>query len=87
MQKGGDPTVSNGLSLCAIHHRAFDQNLVGVSPDYEVHVSSRLLEDDDGPMLDVLKGFHGRRIELPERRSLRPDPEKLAVRFERFAAA
>ena len=31
----GEPTVTNGLSLCAIHHRAFDQNLVGVSPDYD----------------------------------------------------
>src|SRR5581483_8440934 len=32
--------------------RAFDQHLIGVSPDYEVRVSRRLLEDDDGPMLD-----------------------------------
>jgi putative restriction endonuclease len=29
----GEPSVSNGLSLCAMHHRAFDENLVGVSPD------------------------------------------------------
>jgi hypothetical protein len=49
------PTVSNGLSLCVIHHRAFDQKLVGVSPEYVVHVSRRLLEDEDGPMLDLLK--------------------------------
>jgi putative restriction endonuclease len=56
--EGGEPAVTNGLSLCAIHHRAFDQNLVGVSPDYVVHVSRRLREDEDGPMLDLLKGFH-----------------------------
>ena len=31
-QPTGEPVVSNGLSLCSIHHRAFDQNLVGVSP-------------------------------------------------------
>src|SRR3990170_862028 len=49
----GDPIVSNGLSLCTIHHRTFDQNLVGVTPDYEVRVSRRLLEEDDGPMLDL----------------------------------
>jgi putative restriction endonuclease len=54
----GDPSITNGLSLCAIHHRAFDHNLVGVSPDYVVHVSRRLREDEDGPMLDLLKGFH-----------------------------
>ena len=61
---GGTATVRNGLSLCAIHHRAFDQDLVGVSPEYVVHVSERLLDDDDGPMLDVLEGFHQRFLAL-----------------------
>ena len=28
---GGEPEVPNGLSLCTIHHRAFDQDLVGDS--------------------------------------------------------
>lgn len=27
----GAPVVSNGLSLCSIHHRAFDEDLVGVA--------------------------------------------------------
>src|SRR3954470_16440672 len=57
-----------------------------VSADYRVAVSERLLEDEDGPMLDLLKGFHGTTIELPSNRRLRPDPERLAARFERFLA-
>jgi putative restriction endonuclease len=80
----GEPIVSNGLSLCSIHHRAFDEDLVGVSPDLRVHVSPRLLDDEDGPMLDVLKGFHGRAIDAPPRPLWRPDPDRLALRFERF---
>ena len=76
--------MTNGLSMCSIHHRAFDQNLVGVSPDYQVRVSQRLLEDDDGPMLELLKGFHGASIHLPDHPQQRPDRERLAVRFERF---
>ena len=56
-EEAGEPVVSNGLSLCSIHHRAFDEDLVGVAPDLRVHVSRRLLDDEDGPMLDVLKGF------------------------------
>ncbi|MGB2874390.1 MAG: HNH endonuclease, partial [Gaiellaceae bacterium] len=76
--------VSNGLSLCAIHHRAFDQNLVGVSADYVVHVSRRLREDDDGPMLDLLKGFHDVPLQVPRRVSDRPDRERLDARFGRF---
>lgn len=82
----GVPTVANGLSLCVIHHRAFDQDLVAVTPDYDVAMSRRLLEDDDGPMLEVLKGFHGTPIHVPSRRAWRPDPERLASRYERFLA-
>lgn len=83
----GTPDISNGLSLCSIHHRAFDNDLVGVSPDYRVQVSRRLLEDDDGPMLDVLKGFQATQIHVPTRRALQPDRERLAIRFERFRAS
>lgn len=82
----GIPVVANGLSLCTIHHRAYDQDLIGVSPDRRVHVARQLLEDDDGPMLELLKGSHGASIEVPVRASFRPDPERLAIRFERFTA-
>ncbi|MGI8607197.1 MAG: HNH endonuclease [Gaiellaceae bacterium] len=80
----GEPEITNGLSLCAIHHRAFDQNLVAITPDYGVAVAERLLEDEDGPMLDLLKGFHGSPIHLPERRTWRPDREHLARRYDEF---
>jgi putative restriction endonuclease len=84
LEEKGEPIVANGLSLCSIHHRAFDQNLVGVSPDYRVHVSNELLEDEDGPMLDLLKQSHAHLIVLPTRAVWRPDRERLAERFERF---
>jgi putative restriction endonuclease len=83
----GEPSVNNGLSLCSIHHRAFDEDLVGVTPDYEVRVHPRLLDEDDGPMLDLLKGAHEKAIILPRRQVSRPDRELLAQRFDRFAAA
>ena len=71
----------------AIHHRAFDQDLVGVDGDYAVHVSPRLMRDEDGPMLDLLKTFDGAPIHLPSRRSWRPDRALLELRFERFTEA
>jgi putative restriction endonuclease len=86
-QQRGEPTVSNGLSLCSIHHRAYDEDLVGVTPDYVVQVSRRLLDDDDGPMLDLLKEAHGRTIVVPQRVEWRPDRTRLAARFDRFLAA
>ena len=87
LETGGDPAVHNGLRLCSIHHRAFDQNLVGVSPNYFVHVSRRLLEDEDGPMLDLLKGSHEVPLHVPRRKRDRPDPSRLEVRFARFLEA
>jgi putative restriction endonuclease len=79
--------VPNGLSLCSIHHRAYDQDLVGVSPDYEVHLAPRLLVDKDGPMLDVLRESNGKTIELPTKRAWHPNRDRLAARFEHFVAA
>ena len=78
---------ANGLSLCSIHHRAFDEDLVGISSDYEVRVHPRLLDDEDGPMLDLLKGAHQSTIVLPRSSRSRPDRELLAVLFERFIGA
>ena len=82
----GTPVVANGLSLCTIHHRAYDHDLIGISPDQRVRVGRRLLEEDDGPMLDLLKGSHGATIEVPARLSHQPDRVRLAIRFERFQA-
>jgi hypothetical protein len=49
IEEAGEPVVSNGLALCSIHHRAYDHDLVGVSPDYDVRISPRLLEDEGRP--------------------------------------
>jgi putative restriction endonuclease len=84
LQARGEPTVDNGLSLCSIHHRAFDQDLVAIDADYTVRISRRLLDEDDGPMLDLLKGFERQPISVPRASALRPDRERLAQRFERF---
>jgi hypothetical protein len=38
------PVVSNGLPLTKLHHAAFDAHLIGIDPDYRIHVADRLLE-------------------------------------------
>jgi putative restriction endonuclease len=84
----GIAAVVNGMALCAIHHLAFDRNLLGVDPTGVVHIADRLLHEIDGPMLKAgLQGFHGERIAMPRRPSERPDPLRLEERFERFREA
>lgn len=82
----GQPIVRNGLPLSNIHHAAYDKDLIGIDPDYRVHVSERLLNLHDGPMLDALKSVAGSRIHLPRRTEDYPDPNRLEFRFERFRA-
>lgn len=80
----GQPVVPNGLPLSKIHHAAFDAHLLGVDPDCRIHVSRRLLSQNDGPMLEVLKKVHGERLLPPERAQDRPDRDRLALRFDVF---
>lgn len=84
-EPGGEPEVSNGLSLCKIHHAAFDLNYLGITPRYKVQVRQELLEEIDGPMLQHgIKEMHGRTIILPKSKNSRPSVERLEQRFDRF---
>ena len=80
----GQPVVPNGLPLSKIHHAAFDAHLIGISPDLRIHVSPRLLDQKDGPMLDAIKGVHGQALRLPARAIDSPDRNRLAIRYEEF---
>lgn len=83
----GQPVVPNGLALSKIHHAAFDAHLIGIDPDYRLHVSDRLLDKEDGPMLQALKQLKGTPLHLPSRTIDHPDPERLELRFETFRKA
>ncbi len=83
----GQPVVPNGLSLSKIHHAAFDAHLIGIDPDYRLHVSDSLLDQDDGPMLQALKQLDGSELHLPSRSRDYPDPDRLDRRFEIFRKA
>ena len=84
----GRPEVRNGMALCKIHHAAYDNNILGVDPDYRVHIRDDILDEHDGPMLQHgLKEMEGGRIILPRSRAKRPAREYLEERYARFRAA
>lgn len=84
----GRPVVTNGLSLCKIHHAAYDKDLIGITPDYEVKVNRELLLEVDGPMLKHgIQEMHGRSLFLPTQQPEQPSRENLDLRFQQFAAA
>ena len=85
----GTPVVPNGLSLCKIHHAAFDAKILGVRPDLTLHVRHDVLEEVDGWMLKGgIQGVHNKQLEVvPGSSAMRPDPERLEVRYSEFLAS
>gem|GEM_PF-1047423 len=84
----GEPSVTNGLGLCKIHHSAYDAHIIGIDPDARVHVREDILQEKDGPMLKHgLQEMAGSSLVLPRSVDLRPNRDFLAERFELFRAA
>ncbi len=86
---GGRPVVTNGLTLCKMHHAAYDRQILGISPDYRVRINDEVLHEIDGPMLrHGIQEFHEQKLMvLPERRAERPDRSLLESRYQTFLAA
>lgn len=86
--EAGEPIVSNGLSLCKIHHAAFDRDYFGIRPDYRIVVRPEIMAEQDGPMLKAgLQQIDSSQLILPRSLRERPDPDRLRARYERFEKA
>jgi putative restriction endonuclease len=86
--EGGEPIVPNGVAMCAIHHRAFDNDILGIRPDYVVEIRSDVLLEADGPTLQhAIQGLHASELALPKRQEAWPRQDLLEERYERFKAA
>lgn len=84
----GVPEVPNGISLCAIHHAAYDRNIIGIRPDCVIQVRKDILDEIDGPMLKHgLQEFQDSKLKIPHAPRLRPNPEFLRRRYDSFISA
>lgn len=76
----------NGLCLNVLFHKAYDENLIGISPDYEVFISEEFLgkktRDIDNSTKDFINGLNNKKLIMPKR--FLPDRNLLAVHFENF---
>jgi len=81
----GNSTVQNGLSLCKLHHAAYDSFIIGVTSDFIIQVREDVLKEEDGPVLQHgLKGLHKTKLILPNLKSNYPNRDALAWRYNRF---
>lgn len=72
---------SNGLALNPFFHAAFDQNLLGISPDGKVSISRRLLRDGGNNLTrQSLQSIDGMELDFGSLR-VTPNRDYLAERF------
>ncbi|WP_253445165.1 HNH endonuclease [Halomonas sp. Y3] len=81
---GSTTEVSNGISLSRLHHRAYDADLIGIDPDYRIHLNDDLLSTQDGPLLESMKQLNGHKIFTPKRLDQKPSKEALELRYQQF---
>ena len=79
----GVPTVQNGLSLCSLHHAAFDRSIVRIRSDYTIAVEQDAVDAGDEFARVSLSAFDGRQMVLPSDVTHRPNPDFLEWRFRR----
>ena len=73
----------NGLCLNVFFHKAYDENLIGISPDYEVFVSDDFFgtkqENVDDSTKEYINSINHRKLIMPKR--FLPSRDFLAMHF------
>jgi putative restriction endonuclease len=77
----GIASVKNGLSLCSLHHAAYDRNILRIRPDYVIKVEKEWIAHVDQFARIALDEFDGKPIVLPSEAAHRPNPILLESRF------
>ncbi len=67
---GGPDHITNGLALCALHHRAFDRGGISLDHDYRILVSDRLTGRTG--LDEWFRSLAGRKARLPKDPVLAP---------------
>ncbi|MCS6954482.1 MAG: HNH endonuclease [Bryobacterales bacterium] len=77
---GGPDHITNGLALCAVHHRAFDRGALSLDLDYRILVSNRLAGRTG--LEEWFRSLAGRQARRPKDEALAPAPEHLRWHHE-----
>ena len=67
----GSDDLRNGISLCRLHHWAFDVGWFSLSDDTEVMVRSSIPSDSD---YEVVRRYEGSKIDSPDQKAFTPHP-------------
>lgn len=71
---GGTDEVTNGLALCALHHRLFDRGAMTVDVEHRIRLSPHL---EGGSARSLMSDLDGARLHQPRQPGQLPDPTVL----------
>jgi putative restriction endonuclease len=78
--------TSNGLCLCALHHRAIDRSLIAVAPNYRILINvekiKRLRQENLGNGVDLLEANLYKVIQVPPEKPQRPNRDYLQTALQ-----
>jgi putative restriction endonuclease len=74
-QANGPSIISNGLALCALHHKLFDRGAFSLSDTFRIEVSARV--NGSAGLEEYLIRFNSISITLPNVRNATPHPDFL----------
>ena len=76
----------NGLCLNSLFHKAYDENLIGITPDYEILISEKFFGEQISRVpentREYIMGFNHKKIILPRR--FLPNRDLLAQHYDFF---
>ena len=70
-EKDGSDDLRNGISLCKLHHWAFDEGLMSVTDDFNVIIGDWIKGDEN---YEAIYKFEGKKISLPKEVKFNPHP-------------
>ncbi|HTB07690.1 MAG TPA: HNH endonuclease [Bacteroidia bacterium] len=81
-EKGTDE-IGNGISLCALHHTAYDRSLIFFDEEFNIQINERKMEYLEKMNLDSgfrkFKALAFDKIQLPTNHALRPNVENIKL--------
>lgn len=75
----------NGLLLCSLHHRLFDNGVITITPDHRIHYYDPEMADGPYSVSDenMTASLHGITVHLPNDAALHPCPKALEQHYRR----
>ena len=81
--EAGSDDVTNGISLCALHHKAYDNALIYFDENYKILINDgkmkylKKMKRDSGYKEFI--GMSDDELILPENHAFRPDAENIKI--------